>query len=130
MIIVTVHLTIFFATNHRSIDTFSFYKRTNFLTKYHPILLLLRNHLIGIGLIIAIIWKQAMYGLLSVEGIYLILIIGIRPYKRIVDIVRAIAIEITILIVLSSRFVESEYMSVNDSISENYLSFGYLNPYL
>ena len=53
------------------------------------------------------------YTLMGLQGVFVLFLIGIRPFKRAVDLVRAIVVELSLAYVIGSRFVLSEFVDLS-----------------
>ena len=47
------------------------------------------------------------YTLMSVQVVYVLFLCGIRPFKRVVDLIRALVVELSLAYVIGSRYVLS-----------------------
>ena len=98
-------------------------------SKLHPMVLFLRNALLGTWFFLAIFVKEAFFALMGIQLVYIVIMIIFRPYKKVVDFVRSTIIEAGIGFILVSRFIEANYVDVTVT-SDTWGKFYNLSAYV
>ena len=111
LIIVLAHLIVFFMNCHTLTDSSLYYKRHKEYTHYFPIVFLIRNILVILSVVLRpIMIENAAILALSAEGVYIIVTLIMRPYRKFIDYVRYFGIELTLLLFIVSRFNEALFI--------------------
>ena len=91
-----------------------FYNKRSRLSQIIPLVIATKAILIAVGIGLYSKFGVSMcYTLISLQVLYVLFLIGIRPFKRVIDLIRAIVVELSIAYVIGSRFVLSEFVNLS-----------------
>lgn len=96
----------YFYKIHDVNDSLFFYHRNKNYTHYYPFIFVLRNLLLIVFILLATkIGKISSSIVLGIQAGYIIAICAGRPYKRAIDYVRVLVVELTLLLLLVLRLI-------------------------
>jgi hypothetical protein len=97
-----------------SIESYVFYEKRSRTAQLQPLFIATKAILIAAGIAMYQTYGTlALYGLMGLQGAYIILVIILRPFKRRVDMFRSIILELSLLYVIGSRYVLIEYVNLD-----------------
>jgi hypothetical protein len=97
-----------------SIESYVFYEKRSKTAQLQPLFIATKAILIAAGIAMyQTFGTLALYGLIGLQGAYIILVIILRPFKRRVDMFRSIILELSLLYVIGSRYVLIEYVNLD-----------------
>ena len=97
-----------------SVESYVFYEKRSRLAQLQPLFIATKAIIIATGF--ALYFKFGMmvlYGLMGLQGAYIILLIVLRPFKRRIDMFRSVIIELSILYVMTSRYLLIQYIQLD-----------------
>lgn len=110
-IIIIVHISIFFFNVHILTDSSLYYKKHKEYTHFFPVIFILRNVLLITSVVLRpVLMKDAVIMTLCVQGVYVLVVLIGRPYRKPIDWVRGFLVEVTLFGFIGARFVEAQYI--------------------
>lgn len=114
-----------------SVESYVFYQKRSRLAQLQPLFIATKAILISAGF--ALFYKFGvgmLYAVLGIQGFYILCIVAIRPFKRGLDLFRAICSELSLAYVLTSRYFMRELVNLEDPKNWSaFIDYGILCEY-
>ncbi len=93
------------------VDSLVFYARNSKISQLQPLFVASKTILIALGIAL---YHQfglpVLYGLMGLQGAYVIMVIVLKPFNLKIDLVRSVVLELSLLYVIASRYILIGYV--------------------
>ncbi len=74
-------------------DAYVYYVRNSKISQLQPLFIATKSILIAVGIALYhSVGFSALYVLLAIQGVYVVFVIILRPFKRVIDVIRSIVL--------------------------------------
>lgn len=114
-----------------SVESYVFYEKRSRIAQLQPLFIATKAILIAAGIALYQHFGfSVLYALMVLQGAYIILIIVLRPFKRGVDLFRSIIVELSLLYVIGSRYVLTEFVKLDQPGDwKDFLEYGLIGEH-